>query len=72
MNHSRAAGVPIMVAVNKMDKPTANPDRVLQELASLGLVPEEWGGDTVVCKVSAKTRDGLDEMLEMLASKRHP
>ena len=67
VNHSRAAGVPIMVAVNKMDKPTANPDRVLQELASLGLVPEEWGGDTVVCKVSAKTRDGLDEMLEMLA-----
>ena len=67
INHSRAAGVPIMVAVNKMDKPTANPDRVLQELASLGLVPEEWGGDTVVCKVSAKTREGLDEMLEMLA-----
>ena len=67
VNHSRAAGVPIMVAVNKMDKPTANPDRVLQELASLGLVPEEWGGDTVVCKVSAKTREGLDEMLEMLA-----
>ena len=56
-----------MVAVNKMDKPTANPDRVLQELASLGLVPEDWGGDTVVCKVSAKTREGLDEMLEMLA-----
>ncbi len=67
INHSKAAGVPIMVAVNKMDKPTANPDRVLQELASLGLVPEEWGGDTVVCKVSAKTREGLDEMLEMLA-----
>ena len=67
VNHSRAAGVPIMVAVNKMDKPTANPDRVLQELASLGLVPEDWGGDTVVCKVSAKTREGLDEMLEMLA-----
>ncbi|HIW78675.1 MAG TPA: translation initiation factor IF-2 [Candidatus Bilophila faecipullorum] len=67
VSHSRAAGVPIMVAVNKMDKPTANPDRVLQELASLGLVPEEWGGDTVVCKVSAKTREGLDEMLEMLA-----
>ncbi len=67
VNHSRAAGVPILVAVNKMDKPTANPDRVLQELASLGLVPEDWGGDTVVCKVSAKTREGLDEMLEMLA-----
>ena len=67
VNHSRAAGVPILVAVNKMDKPTANPDRVLHELAALGLVPEEWGGDTVVCKVSAKTREGLDEMLEMLA-----
>ena len=67
VNHSRAAGVPIRGAVNKMDKPTANPDRVLQELASLGLVPEDWGGDTVVCKVSAKTREGLDEMLEMLA-----
>ncbi len=67
INHSRAANVPIMVAVNKIDKPTANPDRVLQELASLGLVPEEWGGDTVVCKVSAKTREGLDDMLEMLA-----
>ena len=67
VNHSRAAGVPILVAVNKMDKPTANPERVLQELAALGLVPEDWGGDTVVCKVSAKTREGLDEMLEMLA-----
>ena len=67
INHSRAAGVPIMVAVNKIDKPTANPDRVLKELSGLGLVPEEWGGDTVVCKVSAKTHEGLDEMLEMLA-----
>ena len=67
INHSRAAGVPIMVAVNKIDKPTANPDRVLHELASLGLVAEDWGGDTVVCRVSAKTHEGLDDMLEMLA-----
>lgn len=73
VNHSRAAGVPIMVAVNKMDKPTANPDRVLQELASLGLVPEDWGGDTVVCKVSAKTREGLDEMARNAGPPgRHP
>ncbi|MBO4312432.1 MAG: translation initiation factor IF-2, partial [Desulfovibrionaceae bacterium] len=67
VNHSRAAGVPIMVAVNKIDKPEANPDRVLRELAEIGLVPEEWGGDTVVAKVSAKTRQGLDELLELLA-----
>jgi|GEM_PF-142212 len=67
INHSRAAGVPIMVAVNKIDKPEANPDRVLRELAELGLVAEDWGGDTVVAKVSAKTRQGLDEMLELLA-----
>lgn len=67
VNHARAAGVPIMVAVNKIDKPEANPDRVLRELAEIGLVPEEWGGDTVVAKVSAKTREGLDELLELLA-----
>ncbi len=67
VNHSRAANVPIMVAVNKMDKPEANPDRVLRELAEIGLVPEEWGGDTVVSKVSAKTREGLDDLLELLA-----
>lgn len=67
VNHSRAAGVPIMVAVNKMDKPEANPDRVLRELAEIGLVPEDWGGDTVVSKVSAKTREGLDDLLELLA-----
>ena len=67
VNHSRAAGVPIMVAVNKMDKPEANPDRVLRELAEIGLVPEDWGGDTVVSRVSAKTREGLDDLLELLA-----
>lgn len=67
INHSKAAGVPILVAVNKIDKPTANPDRVLQELAALGLQAEAWGGDTVVGYVSAKTRQGLDELLELIA-----
>ena len=67
INHSRAANVPIMVAVNKMDKPGADPDRVLRELAELGLQPEDWGGDTIVARVSAKTRQGLDELLEMVA-----
>lgn len=67
VNHARAAHVPIMVAVNKIDKPEANPDRVLRELADLGLVPVDWGGDTEVSKVSAKTRQGLDDFLELLA-----
>lgn len=67
INHSRAANVPIVVAVNKMDKPGADPDRVLRELAELGLQPEDWGGDTIVAKVSAKTREGLDELLELVA-----
>lgn len=67
INHSKAAGVPIMVAVNKMDKPGADPDRVLRELAELGLQAESWGGDTVTAHVSAKTREGLDELLELIA-----
>ncbi|MBQ9407733.1 MAG: translation initiation factor IF-2 [Desulfovibrio sp.] len=67
INHSKAAGVPIMVAVNKMDKPGADPDRVLRELSELGLQPEDWGGDTIVARVSAKTRQGLDDLLEMVA-----
>ncbi len=67
VNHAKAAGVPIMVAVNKMDKAEANPERVLRELAEVGLVPEDWGGDTVVSLVSAKSREGLDSMLELLA-----
>lgn len=67
INHSKAAGVPIMVAVNKMDKPGADPDRVLRELAELGLQAESWGGDTVTAMVSAKTRQGLDELLELVA-----
>ena len=67
ISHSRAAGVPIVVAVNKMDKPGADPDRVLRELAELGLQPEDWGGDTIVARISAKTRQGLDDLLEMVA-----
>lgn len=67
INHSRAAGVPILVAVNKIDKPAANPERVLRELSELGLQPEEWGGDTVVGMVSAKTGKGLDDLLELIA-----
>ena len=67
INHARAANVPIMVAVNKMDKASADPDRVLRELADLGLQAEEWGGDTIVAKVAAKTRMGLDDLLEMVA-----
>jgi translation initiation factor IF-2 len=66
IDHARAAGVPIMVAINKIDKPNANPDRVMQQLADLDLSPEEWGGSTVYCKVSAKKREGLDLMLEMV------
>ena len=65
-NHARAAEVPVIVALNKIDKPTANPDRVKQQLAEIGLVPEEWGGDTVVVEVSARTRQGIDDLLEMI------
>jgi translation initiation factor IF-2 len=66
INHARAAGVPVVVAVNKIDKPDANPDRVKQQLAEYGLVPEEWGGDTVMAPVSAKTRVGIPQLLEMV------
>lgn len=66
INHSKAADVPIIVAVNKMDKPEANLDRVKQELTNNGLVPEEWGGDTIVCPVSAKTGDGIENLLETI------
>ncbi|WP_243312831.1 translation initiation factor IF-2 [Fundidesulfovibrio agrisoli] len=66
INHSKAAGVPIVVAVNKIDKPGAEPDRVKRELAEFNLVPEEWGGDTIFAYVSAKQRTGLDELLEMI------
>jgi len=66
VNHSKAAGVPIVVAVNKIDKPDANPDRVKRELGDLGLVPEEWGGETIFANVSAKQKIGLDALLEMI------
>ncbi|WP_027191272.1 translation initiation factor IF-2 [Fundidesulfovibrio putealis] len=66
INHSKAAGVPMVVAVNKIDKPGAEPDRVKRELAELGLVPEEWGGETIFAYVSAKQREGLDGLLEMI------
>ena len=66
INHAKAAGVPIIVAVNKMDKPTASPDRVKQQLTEYELIPEEWGGDTIICPISAKTGMGLDNLLEMV------
>jgi translation initiation factor IF-2 len=66
IDHARAADVPILVAVNKIDRPEANPERVRTELASHDLNPEEWGGDTVYCDVSAKTNDGLDNLLDMI------
>jgi translation initiation factor IF-2 len=66
INHAKAANVPIIVAVNKIDKPTANPDRVMQELMEHGLVAEEWGGDTIFVKLSALTGEGIDQLLEMI------
>lgn len=64
INHAKAAGVQIIVAINKMDKPAANPDRVLQQLTEYELVPEEWGGETICVPVSALTRQGIDSLLE--------
>jgi len=66
INHAKAANVEIIVAVNKIDKPGANIDRVKQELSEYGLVAEDWGGDTIFCPVSAKTHEGLDNLLEMI------
>ncbi len=66
INHAKAANVPLIVAVNKMDKPTANPDRILQQPTEHGLVPEEWGGETIVCLISAKQGTGIDNLLEMV------
>ena len=66
IDHVKAAKVPIVVAVNKVDKPTAKPDRVRQQLSDVGLVPEEWGGDVVMVDVSAKTGDGIPQLLEMV------
>ncbi len=66
VNHSKAAGVPIIVAVNKMDKPEANPERVTRQLSELGIVPEDWGGENIFVQVSAKAKTGLDDLLEMI------
>ena len=66
INHAKAAKIPIIVAVNKMDKHGANPDRIKQQLTEYDLIPEEWGGDTIVCPISAKTGQGIDQLLEMV------
>ncbi len=66
INHAKAAEVPIIVAINKMDKPEANPDRIKQQLTEHELIPEEWGGDTIIVPISAKTGMGLEELLEMV------
>ena len=66
INHAKAANIPIIVAINKMDKHGANPDRIKQQLTEYDLVPEEWGGETVICPISAKTGQGIDELLEMV------
>ena len=66
INHAKAANVPIIVAINKMDKPTANPDKIKEQLTKYDLIPEEWGGDTVIVPISAKTGMGLDDLLEMV------
>lgn len=66
INHAKAAGIPIVVAINKMDLPGANPEKVKQQLTEHELVPEEWGGETIMCPISAKTGEGVEELLEML------
>jgi len=66
IDHARAADVPMLIAVNKIDKEGANPEKVRNELAQEGISPEEWGGDTVFCEVSAKTHEGLDNLLDMI------
>ncbi|WP_338125789.1 translation initiation factor IF-2 [Pseudoflavonifractor phocaeensis] len=66
INHAKAAKIPIIVAINKMDKPEANPERIKEQLTKYELVPEEWGGDTIICPISAKTGDGIDNLLEMV------
>ena len=66
INHAKEADVPTIVAVNKVDKPTANPDRVMQELTEYGLIPEDWGGDTIFVPLSALNSDGIDDLLEMI------
>ena len=66
INHAKAAEVPLIVAINKMDKPTANPDKIKEQLTKYDLIPEEWGGDTIIVPISAKTGMGLEELLEMV------
>lgn len=66
VDHAKAAGVPIVVAVNKIDKPGANPDRIMSEMAELGVMPEEWGGETIFTQVSAKTGEGVQDLLETM------
>jgi len=66
INHAKAANIPVIVAINKMDKPEANPERIKQQLTEYELVPEEWGGETIVCPISAKTGMGVDHLLEMV------
>lgn len=66
VNHAKAAEVPVIVAINKMDKPTANPDRIMQDLTGYGLVAEDWGGDTIMIPVSAHTGQGVEQLLEMI------
>src|SRR5699024_11078109 len=66
LNHAKAAEVPILVAVNKMDKEHANPDRVMQELTEHELIPEDWGGETIFVPISALRGDGIEELLEMI------
>ena len=66
INHAKAANIPIIVAINKIDKPEANPERVMQQLTEYGLVPEDWGGETICCPISAKKNIGIDNLLEMV------
>ncbi len=66
ISHAKAANIPIVVAVNKIDKENANPDKVMQQLTEHGLVPEDWGGETICCKISAKKNIGIDNLLEMV------
>ena len=66
INHAKAANIPIIVAINKMDKPEANPERIKQQLTEYELVPEEWGGETIICPISAKTGEGVSNLLDMV------
>ena len=69
INHAKAADIPVIVAINKMDKPDANPERIKEQLTKSELVPEEWGGETIICPISAKTGMGVDDLLEMVTLK---